>query len=40
VALAAKPFAELLDHLEMMGAFCAIFVAAGYLLFPFTIRED
>ena len=39
-ALAAKPFAALLDQLEPMAAFCIIFTAAGYLLFPFAIRED
>lgn len=38
--MAAKPFAELLAQLEPMLAFCVIFSAAGYLLFPFTIRED
>lgn len=39
-ALAAKPFAALLDQLEPMAAFCVVFAAAGYLLFPFAIRED
>lgn len=39
-ALAAKPLTALLDQLEPMAAFCVIFTAAGYLLFPFAIRED
>lgn len=39
-AMAAKPLTELLDQLEPMVAFCVIFTAAGYLLFPFAIRED
>ncbi len=38
--MAAKPFAELLTQLEPMFAFCVIYSAAGYLLFPFIIRED
>ncbi|NOY13438.1 MAG: ABC transporter permease [Deltaproteobacteria bacterium] len=39
-ALAAKPLTALLDQLEPMAAFCVVFTAAGYLLFPFAIRED
>jgi len=39
-AFAAQPFKELLDQLEPMAAFCVIFAAVGYLLFPFAIRED
>ncbi len=39
-ALAAKPFAIVLEQLEPMAAFCIIFTTAGYLLFPFAIRED
>ena len=39
-ALAAKPLTALLDQLEPMAAFCVVFAAAGYLLFPFAIRED
>jgi heme exporter protein B len=39
-ALAAKPFAVVLEQLEPMAAFCIIFTTAGYLLFPFAIRED
>jgi len=35
-----RPFFELLNQLETMVAFCVIFVAAGYLLFPYAIRED
>ena len=38
-ALAAQPFTDLLDQLEPMAAFCVVFAAAGYLLFPFAIRE-
>jgi len=40
LALAAKPFVEILDLLEAMVAFCLIFIATGYLLFPFAIREN
>lgn len=40
LALAAKPMVELLDQLEPMAAFCMVFAAAGYLLFPFVLRED
>ncbi len=39
-ALATRPFSERLEQLEPMLAFCLIFSAAGYLLFPFAIRED
>jgi heme exporter protein B len=39
-ALAAEPFAALREQLEPMAAFCLVFAAAGYLLFPFAIRED
>jgi len=38
--LAAEPFSALRTQLEPMVAFCVIFAAAGYLLFPFAIRED
>ena len=40
LALAAKPLADLRDQLEPMAAFCVVFAAAGYLLFPFVLRED
>ncbi len=39
-ALAAQPLAELRGQLEPMLACGLIFSAAGYLLFPFAIRED
>ncbi len=39
-ALAAEPFAALRAQLEPMAALCVIFATAGYLLFPFAIRED
>ncbi|ORJ60589.1 heme exporter protein CcmB [Geothermobacter hydrogeniphilus] len=39
-ALAARPLFELRDQIEPMIAFGLIFSAAGYLLFPFAIRED
>jgi len=39
-ALAARPLLELRDQIEPMIAFGLIFSAAGYLLFPFAIRED
>ncbi|PNU20483.1 hypothetical protein C2E25_07125 [Geothermobacter hydrogeniphilus] len=38
--LAARPLFELRDQIEPMIAFGLIFSAAGYLLFPFSIRED
>lgn len=40
LALAAKPLADLRGQLEPMAAFCVVFAAAGYLLFPFVLRED
>jgi len=39
-ALAARPLSELSGQLEPMIAFCLIYSAAGYLLFPFSIKED
>lgn len=39
-ALAATPLTDMLDQLEPMAAFCVVFAAAGYLLFPFAIKED
>jgi len=37
---ASKPFADIMNQLEPMAAFCAIFAIAGYLLFPYAVRED
>lgn len=39
-ALDARPISDLLGQLEPMIAFCLIYSAAGYLLFPFSIKED
>lgn len=37
---ASKPFTDIMNQLEPMAAFCAIFATAGYLLFPYAVRED
>ncbi|MCF6179740.1 MAG: heme exporter protein CcmB [Geopsychrobacter sp.] len=39
-ALDARPISDLLGQLEPMIAFSLIYSAAGYLLFPFSIKED
>jgi heme exporter protein B len=38
-ALTGRPVAEFLIHLETMAAFGLMYSAAGYLLFPFAVRE-
>jgi heme exporter protein B len=37
---ASEPSTEVMNQLEPMTAFCVIFAIAGYLLFPFAVRED
>jgi heme exporter protein B len=37
---ASQPFSEVMNQLEPMAAFCAVFATAGYILFPYAVRED
>lgn len=39
-ALSDRPLSDLLGQLEPMIAFSLIYSTAGYLLFPFSIKED